>query len=114
MAIKLIIRYRIVVDFISRCGNLNNCICDEEFIYFHFPIVKEKSFHTSFGYVTSILTDEQLVAQYQRSQGLKGLGYLYERHMDLVYGVCLKYLKEPALAQDAVMNIFEELVAKLH
>jgi RNA polymerase sigma-70 factor (ECF subfamily) len=33
--------------------------------------------------------------------------------MDLVYGVCLKYLKEPEPAQDAVMNIFEELVVKL-
>jgi RNA polymerase sigma factor (sigma-70 family) len=34
--------------------------------------------------------------------------------MDLVYGVCLKYLDDPARSQDAVMNIFEELVNKLH
>ena len=33
--------------------------------------------------------------------------------MELVYGVCLKYLKDPELAQDAVMHIFEELVSKL-
>jgi RNA polymerase sigma-70 factor (ECF subfamily) len=33
--------------------------------------------------------------------------------MDLIYAVCLKYLKEPAEAQDAVMGIFEELVSKL-
>jgi RNA polymerase sigma-70 factor (ECF subfamily) len=33
--------------------------------------------------------------------------------MELVYGVCLKYLKEPEEAQDAVMAIFEELVQKL-
>ena len=33
--------------------------------------------------------------------------------MELVYGVCLKYLKESELAQDAVMQIFEELVSKL-
>jgi RNA polymerase sigma-70 factor (ECF subfamily) len=33
--------------------------------------------------------------------------------MELVYGVCLKYLKEPEQAQDAVMQIFEELVSKL-
>ena len=33
--------------------------------------------------------------------------------MDLVYGVCLKYLKEPEDAQDSVMAIFEELVSKL-
>jgi RNA polymerase sigma factor (sigma-70 family) len=41
------------------------------------------------------------------------LGELYQRYMELVYGVCLKYLKEPALAQDGVMQIFEELVSKL-
>jgi len=33
--------------------------------------------------------------------------------MDLVYGVCLKYLKEPGDAKDAVLNIFEELIGKL-
>jgi RNA polymerase sigma-70 factor (ECF subfamily) len=33
--------------------------------------------------------------------------------MELVYGVCLKYLREPDQAQDAVMHIFEELVSKL-
>jgi RNA polymerase sigma-70 factor (ECF subfamily) len=33
--------------------------------------------------------------------------------MDLVYGVCLKYLKEPERAKDAVMHIFEELIVKL-
>ena len=33
--------------------------------------------------------------------------------MDLVYGVCLKYLKDTETAKDAVMAIFEELVSKL-
>jgi RNA polymerase sigma-70 factor (ECF subfamily) len=33
--------------------------------------------------------------------------------MDLVYGVCLKYFKDPETAKDAVMQIFEELVPKL-
>lgn len=41
------------------------------------------------------------------------LGTLYSRYMDMLYGVCLKYLKEPEEAQDAVMAIFEELVTKL-
>ena len=31
----------------------------------------------------------------------------------MVYGVCLKYLKEPENAQDSVMSIFEELITKL-
>jgi len=33
--------------------------------------------------------------------------------MELVYGVCLKYFKEPERSKDAVMNIFEELIQKL-
>lgn len=33
--------------------------------------------------------------------------------MEMVYGVCLKYFKEPEEAKDAVINIFEELVTKL-
>jgi len=33
--------------------------------------------------------------------------------MELVYGVCLKYLKHPENAQDSVIAIFEELTVKL-
>ena len=41
------------------------------------------------------------------------MGELYQRYMELVYGVCLKYFKDPEPSQDAVMQIFEELVLKL-
>ena len=41
------------------------------------------------------------------------LGELYQRYLDLVYGVCLKYMKEPEDAKDCVLSIFEELVVKL-
>lgn len=58
-------------------------------------------------------SDNELVAGYQRSGELSVLGELYSRYMDLVYGVCLKYLKDPELAKDAVMQLFEELVVKL-
>lgn len=44
---------------------------------------------------------------------MKVLSDLYQRYMDLVYGVCLKYLKDPENAKDAVLSIFEELVSKL-
>jgi RNA polymerase sigma factor (sigma-70 family) len=33
--------------------------------------------------------------------------------MNLVYGVCLKYLKHPENAQDSVIAIYEELLVKL-
>lgn len=41
------------------------------------------------------------------------LGELYQRYMELVYGVCLKYFKEPETAKDSVIQVFEELVTKL-
>jgi RNA polymerase sigma factor (sigma-70 family) len=57
--------------------------------------------------------DKSLVEQYRSSGNLDILGQLYQRYMDLVYGVCLKYLHEPEDAKDSVLNIFEELVTKL-
>ena len=61
----------------------------------------------------SSFTDAELLASYQNAGKLPALGDLYNRYMELVYGVCLKYLKDPDEAQDAVMAIFEELVTKL-
>ena len=61
----------------------------------------------------SELTDKELVQVYKHSGDLKQLGELYQRYMDLVYGVCLKYLKDPDKSKDSVMQIFEELVFKL-
>ena len=57
--------------------------------------------------------DAELVAAYRASGDLTLLAALYQRYMDLLYGVCLKYLQEPETAKDAVMNIFEELAQKL-
>jgi len=58
-------------------------------------------------------SDAELVKQFKQSGDLKVLAALYQRYMDLVYGVSLKYLKDPEMAKDAVMQIFEELVTKL-
>ncbi len=60
-----------------------------------------------------MLTDNELLATYKQKGDVAVLGDLYQRYMDLVYGVCLKYYKEPEMAKDAVMQIFEELVEKL-
>lgn len=62
---------------------------------------------------TTQQSDTELVSQYKQSGNLKVLGELYQRYMELVYGVCLKYLKDPETSRDAVMQIFEELVNKL-
>jgi len=59
------------------------------------------------------LSDSQLISIYQQQGDLEVLGRLYQKYMDLVYGVCLKYFKESERSKDAVMQIFEELVLKL-
>ncbi|HEY6505440.1 MAG TPA: sigma-70 family RNA polymerase sigma factor [Chitinophagaceae bacterium] len=59
------------------------------------------------------LTDKELVVLYKGSGDMAVLGELYQRYMELVYGVCLKYFKEPEAAKDSVIQIFEELVVKL-
>lgn len=59
------------------------------------------------------LADKELVTLYKESGDMAVLGELYQRYMELVYGVCLKYFKEPESAKDGVIQIFEELVLKL-
>ncbi len=63
--------------------------------------------------ISSSFSDSVLVQQYKDTSNMDTLGDLYGRYMDLLYGVCLKYFKEPDEAQDAVIHIFEELVTKL-
>jgi RNA polymerase sigma factor (sigma-70 family) len=58
-------------------------------------------------------TDQELVQLYKKKGDIRVLAELYQRYMDLLYPVCLKYLKEPEPAKDAVMAIFEELISKL-
>ena len=55
-------------------------------------------------------SDEELLARYREEGDIRILGQLYERYMQLVFGVCLKYLGEREQAKDEVMNIFEKLV----
>jgi RNA polymerase sigma-70 factor (ECF subfamily) len=59
------------------------------------------------------LADAELVFAYKQQQNTDALGAVYQRYMDLIYGVCIKYLKDRELAKDAVLNIYEELVHKL-
>ena len=61
----------------------------------------------------SASSDLELIAQYKVSADQVLLGVLYNRYMTLVYGVCLKYLKDREEARDAVMQIFEKLMVSL-
>lgn len=61
----------------------------------------------------TLLSDTELVSMYREKADLEVLGVLYKRYMYLVYGVCMKYLKNRDDSQDAVMQIFETLVTDI-
>jgi RNA polymerase sigma factor (sigma-70 family) len=58
-------------------------------------------------------SDLELIQLYKQSGGLEHWGKLYSRYTSLVYGVCLKYLKDRDEAKDAVMQLFEKLITTL-
>lgn len=82
-------------------------------------------FHTRlkifFSYFSKMLSakdhnassDVELVAQYKVSGDLAVVGTLFNRYMTMVYGVCMKYLKNREESRDATMQIFEKLIVSL-
>lgn len=56
--------------------------------------------------------DEALLEKYRQSGDPQWLGLLFERYIEWVYGLCLRYAERPEDAQDAAMGIFEELLDK--
>jgi len=60
------------------------------------------------------LSDEELLSRYRSSSNSEYFGILYNRYIPLLYGLCLKYLQQADTAQDAVMQLFEDLLPKIH
>lgn len=58
-------------------------------------------------------SETDLLIKYKSTGDLNILGSLYEPYMPLVYGLCLRYLKDESKSEDAVMQIFEQLIKKL-
>lgn len=61
----------------------------------------------------SSIPDSELLIQYKAVGDVKVLGELFSRYTSLIYGVCLKYLKDRDDSKDAVMQVFEKLVPAL-
>lgn len=57
--------------------------------------------------------DAELLRLYRQSGDLEHLGELFQRHSEMVYLVCLKYLKEEEESKDATMQLFEHLATAL-
>lgn len=58
-------------------------------------------------------TDEELIAAYRESGDVALFAEAYRRRIPLVYGLALKYLGNREDAQDAVMQLFEDLTVKV-
>ena len=58
-------------------------------------------------------TDAELIAAYQKKLDTSLVGELFQRYSHLVFGLCMKYLKDPERSKDEVSNIFEKLLVDL-
>jgi RNA polymerase sigma factor (sigma-70 family) len=58
-------------------------------------------------------TDNDLIFLYKKTRDLSIIGELYSRYTSLVYGICVKYLKDRDEAKDASMQLFEKLIDTL-
>jgi RNA polymerase sigma-70 factor (ECF subfamily) len=59
------------------------------------------------------LPDLELIDLYRSSGDSIYAGELFQRYSHLVFGICMKYLKNEEESRDAVMNIFEKLLQDL-
>ena len=58
-------------------------------------------------------SDEALLELCRESEDHEALGVLYDRHLEMVFQVCNRYLENEDLAKDAVLDIFEQLCVKI-
>jgi RNA polymerase sigma factor (sigma-70 family) len=59
------------------------------------------------------LSDSELLTSYRKTASPAIVGELYERYNYLIYGLCLKYLKDPDNARDATVMVFEKAMVDL-
>src|SRR5450755_4698545 len=60
------------------------------------------------------LTDQEILKHFYADHNNEWLGSLLERYTMLLYGVAMKYLKNPEEARDAVQQIFLKAITELH
>lgn len=58
-------------------------------------------------------TDNELLANFYSSHDNKWLGILFQRYTLLLFGVCMKYLKNEEEAKDAVQQVFMKALTEL-
>ena len=77
---------------------------------------KQDNIHKVFfrkQHIKADFSDTELIDRYKNSGDTYFAGELFQRYSHLVFGVCMKYLKNEDESRDAVMNIFEKLLTDL-
>ena len=59
-------------------------------------------------------SDATLLDLYKKDKDTKWIGYLFERYTLLVFGVCMKYLKQVNDAKDATQQVFEKAFVEIN
>lgn len=59
-------------------------------------------------------SDKELLQKFRETRDNAMVGELFQRYAHLVFGVCMKYLKNENEAKDGVMQIFEKMLTDLH
>lgn len=62
----------------------------------------------------SHINDQQLLSNFRADKNNHWLGILLQRYTLLLFGVCMKYLKNEEEAKDAVQQIFLKAITELH
>lgn len=57
--------------------------------------------------------DRELILMYQKTGDFTFLNILFEKYIHLIYGICLKFLRNDDMAKDAVMDILEKMIHDL-
>jgi RNA polymerase sigma-70 factor (ECF subfamily) len=57
--------------------------------------------------------DKELVDRFKISGDVNIVATLYDRYIEMIYAVCMKYLKDSDAAKDAVMEVYGQLSQKL-
>lgn len=59
------------------------------------------------------MSDNELIAQYKKTNEKLFVGELYKKYAHLIFGMCIQYFKDKDLAKDMVLQIFEKLFEEL-
>jgi RNA polymerase sigma-70 factor (ECF subfamily) len=59
------------------------------------------------------MTDQELLARYYEDHNNDWLGSLLQRYTLLLFGVCMKYLRDEEEARDCVQQIFVKVITEL-